>query len=443
MRPQSSTAMCRSIVTPPVSVSTSTTETCAPNGNVESVPSKSSSWRSAPGSTPSGSLVGVAAMPAASSAHDTALRGHTGHLQAAVADDDVVGRGLEQVGGDLLGPFEHAFGRDVDGAAGGLQRARAERARTARHSCRVGVDERDLVHRDAEHVAGEHRERGVVALAVDAGAGEHGGRAVVVDLARAPLDVQADRCGDLDVRRHADAELLGVAGCAARRLLGAQVVVARRRERGVERLLVLARVVVGAGDRGARERVRLHEVAPADLGRIDADLVGGDVEHALDQLRGLGAPGAAVGADGGVVGHHRLGVEPDLRDLVHADRHHLRQHRQDGADRRVGAGRRDHLAVEADDLAVVVHAEPGGHHVVAAVHQRDHVLGAGLDPLDRPAERQRGLGGDRGARRSRRPSGRTRRRPTGRRCAAARARGRAAGRRRRGPSAAPGATPTS
>ena len=95
----------------------------------------------------------------------------------------------------------------------------------------------------------------LVALAVHAGAGEHGGRTVVVDLARAPLDVQADRRGDLDVGRHADADLLGVARGAARRLLGAQVGVARRFERGVERLLVLARVVVGAGDRGARERV--------------------------------------------------------------------------------------------------------------------------------------------------------------------------------------------
>ena len=45
--------------------------------------------------------------------------------------------------------------------------------------------------------------------------------AVVVDLDRAELDVQPDRRGDLDVGRHTDAELLGVAGargaaCSAR-----------------------------------------------------------------------------------------------------------------------------------------------------------------------------------------------------------------------------------
>ena len=130
--------------------------------------------------------------------------------------------GLEQVGGDLLGPVEHLVRRDVDRAARGLQRARAHRAGAARHRVGVGVDERDLVHRDAEHLAGEHGERGVVALAVHAGAGEHAGRAVVVDLDRAELDVQADRRGDLDVGRHADAELRLGSFAARRRACSAR-----------------------------------------------------------------------------------------------------------------------------------------------------------------------------------------------------------------------------
>ena len=104
-----------------------------------------------------------------------------------------------------------------------------------------------LVHRDAEDVAGQHGERGVVALAVDARADEQARRAVVVDLDRAVLDVQPDRRGDLDVGRQADAELHGVAALAARRLLGAQLVVAGGGQDGVERLGVLAGVVVGAG----------------------------------------------------------------------------------------------------------------------------------------------------------------------------------------------------
>ena len=67
--------------------------------------------------------------------------------------------------------------------------------------------------------------------------------AVVVDLDRAVLGVQAERGGDLDVGGHADAELHRVAGRPAARLLGPQLVVAGGGQRGVERLGVLARVV--------------------------------------------------------------------------------------------------------------------------------------------------------------------------------------------------------
>ena len=88
-------------------------------------------------------------------------------------------------------------------------------------------------------------------------------------------------------------------------LLGAQLGVARCLQRGVERLLVLTRVVVGAGGRGERELVGREEVRPADLGGIHADLVGRHVDHPLDELRRLGPPGAAIGADGRVVRHHR------------------------------------------------------------------------------------------------------------------------------------------
>ena len=57
-------------------------------------------------------------------------------------------------------------------------------------------------------------------LTVDTGAGEHGGRTVEVHLAGAPLDVQADRRGDLDVCRQADAELLDITGRTPLRTIG-------------------------------------------------------------------------------------------------------------------------------------------------------------------------------------------------------------------------------
>ena len=66
------------------------------------------------------------------------------------------------------------------------------------------------------------------------------------------------RAGDLDVARHADAELLGVAGGATALLLGAHRCVVDGLERAVERRLVLARVVDRAHRSGERERVGLR-----------------------------------------------------------------------------------------------------------------------------------------------------------------------------------------
>ena len=104
-----------------------------------------------------------------------------------------------------------------------------------------------------------------------------------------------------------------VAALAPGGLLGAQRVVPGGGEHGVERLGVLAGVVVGAGQRRQREGLGREVVAAADLGRVDAELVGGDVEHPLDELGRLRPPGAAVGAGGRVVGDRRHRVEVHLR----------------------------------------------------------------------------------------------------------------------------------
>ena len=94
----------------------------------------------------------------------------------------------------------------------------------------VGVDERDLVHRDAEHVAGQHRERGVVALAVHAGAGEH----AWPSRRRGPRTAPHSMCRPTGAvtSTYVDTPMpscLVSPRRPARRLLGAQLVVARRR----------------------------------------------------------------------------------------------------------------------------------------------------------------------------------------------------------------------
>ena len=193
------------------------------------MPSKSSSWRSGPAPARRAAWTGRATATA-SSAHDTPVDGHAGHLRGRRRRRRCRRRRPRAGGRRSAWPRSST---SFDATWMALPAVCSEREPIVPaprgHAVGVGVDERDLVHRDAEHLAGEHGERGVVTLAVHAGAGEHAGRAVVVDLDGAELDVQPDRRGDLDVGRHADAELLGVAAARGARLLGAQLVVAGRR----------------------------------------------------------------------------------------------------------------------------------------------------------------------------------------------------------------------
>ncbi len=227
--------------------------------------------------------------------------------------------------------------------------------------------------------------------------------------------------------------------CSARRS-----VVARRRERGVECLLVLARVVVGARDRGARERVGLHEV---DAGGSRPGRC-----RSCRPPRRAHARSAAWPRDDRRRGRRRRWCcwsAPSWRRSAPSGSRRRRptSSASASAGSRRSPGRRRPAAmtsaVEADDLAVVVDTEPCGHDVVAAVHERHHVLGSALDPLHRLAECERRLGGDQvldvaGGLRSETATD-----PRADDLAVVRARDRASARRRRGSSAAPGATATS
>ena len=70
-------------------------------------------------------------------------------------------------------------------------------------------------------------------------------------------------------------------------LLLAQLLVADALERLVERRLVVAGVVLEAGRGRVRELVRLDEVLPPQLGRVDAELVRRGLDEPLDEVRGL------------------------------------------------------------------------------------------------------------------------------------------------------------
>ena len=199
--------------------------------------------------------------------------------------------------------------------------------------------------------------------------------------------------GPDDLGEAADADAHELAAGALLRLLHPQVVVADHVERLLERGRVIARVVRPAGRRLVRELLRLDEVLHPQLGRVLADLVGEDVDHALDGMDRLGHPErAAVGhAAGRLVRVDAIDFDEGVGEVVRAGDDVEQAGRVLG---RVGRGVgvamvRDGLGLERGDLAVLGRAHLGVDVVVAGERVGLQVLAAILDPLDRLADEER------------------------------------------------------
>ncbi len=255
---------------------------------------------------------------------------------SAALDDEVVDARLQHVGRTLLGQLRQLARRLVDGDAAGLQAARAHRAapRGIRSvsPCFTVIFSIGMSRCSLASIA--------QAVACPCPCGDVPVSTVTVPsgcTSTAASSLNAAPAGDLDEHRDADAELHRVATLAPGGLLGAQTGVARRLQHRVERLLVLAGVVGRPALGDQRERLGLQQVAAAHLGRVHADLGGEEVHRALDRRGGLRAPGAAVGRDRRGVRDEHPRPRLDLLDVVDAGRHHAREHRQHGAEPRVGA----------------------------------------------------------------------------------------------------------
>ena len=199
------------------------------------------------------------------------------------------------------------------------------------------------------------------------------------------------RCAaDLHVGREADAEQPSL--LLRLLLLRAEALVADDLERAVERLLVVARVVLETAQDVVRGRVGegvpRHEVHAPDLDRVEPELAGDEVDPALDEVGRLGPAGAAVGVD-----HARVRVDAehlavDRREPVRTGQHPAVERRRDAwRDRREHAAEVGvRLRLEGGDRAVPLRPDLEVRDVIAAVRRRDVVLAAGLDPLDGPAD---------------------------------------------------------
>ena len=238
--------------------------------------------------------------------------------------------------------------------------------------------------------------------------GHHRGRAVRFDPHAAEL--LAAEAGDLDVRRHADAEQLLLAGLDPTGLLGAQRVHVGQPQRLIQRRLVVADVVGRPGQGLVGERVLRDQVAPPDLLRSEPELDRPQVHQPLEHRRRFRPAGAPEGTVRRRVGHRRDGGVLHLRDLVRALGHDVaRSDDQGAAEAGVGAAVADVAGPEPGDPAVPGESQLGELHRGPAVH-REHRLAARLGPRHRAPQRPgRGHDGTVGGSRSR-PSRRRRRR---------------------------------
>ena len=243
----------------------------------------------------------------------------------------------------------------------------------------------DALERDAGEIGGDHRERGVMPLAVRARTGVHDRAAIGGHFDGAEL-AGTIAVGDLDIARHADAEQLRLTGRPPPVLLLAQGLVAGRRERLVESAFVVAAVVARLRARRIRESVGRDEVAAAHLGRVDADLLRETVDHAFDRGRRLRTARAAERADRCGVRDHGDNFDVDPIERVHAAGHQPGEVRQHHAVERIRTAVGEHPQPIGQQRAVARAAELALVHLRAPVVHAEHVLGARLRPAHRPAE---------------------------------------------------------
>jgi hypothetical protein len=126
--------------------------------------------------------------------------------------------------------------------------------------------------------------------------------------------------------------------CLGLRFAGCKTVPVGQDQALVHDLLELAGVIGLAHRVLVGHLFRLDEVAAAQRDTVHADLARGLVHQPLHDVDGLGPARAAVAPGGCGVGQHRLEVEVDGLDVVHAGLHPGADQQLDGHTRARGVG---------------------------------------------------------------------------------------------------------
>ena len=313
-----------------------------------------------------------------------------GHGEAALAVLQVGRGGFECLCRQLLRLGQGLFAGHAHGRAAGEQRPAAGAAKA------VGLVGVALLHADAPGRQPEHVHRQLHVAGGDALAHGHGGAGeldeAVVGERHADALGQCAAAGPLQEGGQAAPAQQAAGGRAGAACLEAGPV--GQRQALVHQRLEVAAVVDLPERVGVGQLRRADEVAAPQLGRVQAQAARGRVHQPLDQVDGLGPPGAAVGAGGRVVGEHGRDADVHRADVVHAGAHPGPHHQRDG--HRAAARAAAHVGVgvhaQREHAAVGIERQLGMAGLAAAVHGGQELLHALGLPLDGPRGLQRGPG---------------------------------------------------
>ena len=307
---------------------------------------------------------------------------------------------LEERRRDRPDPLAQRPRREQGGAAADGHPAARPRAAAVRHHAGVARAHGDAIERHVELGRDDLRQRRVRALPLLGDADQRGDGAAGLQAHRRALlagDRRAADAVELRARarqfheaREPDPDVPSLA--AGRRLLTPEAVVLRDLQEPRERGVIAAAVENVAGRGRVREVIGAHEIAAAQLRRIDPEVAGDELDHALGDRGGDRMPHGAVlrGDDlvlrdhtqGGVVVPHAVRAGQETEHL--AAFHHARARiGRVGADRRLdrGAHRRQ------DAVAVRRHLDADG--LLAGVDVGQEGLAPARDELHGTAQRQR------------------------------------------------------
>ncbi len=270
---------------------------------------------------------------------------HPVFLLEQLGERDIAALGLSDVVGQCLDLGTRILGREPHRMAHVEQRARAQRAHVVGRHIGVARDHPHVLGRDVEHLAHHLRHGRVGALAHVDGAAIERGAAVASD-----IDVgNRGRGRDHGLHRHREAAAAAHRPSAAVERLRPIEPFGHALERGL---------VLGVlEDRSSRLWAALAQhIAAAELERINLESARDHVGVTLIRPHQLRDAEAAQRARRRLVGVERVGVDPDVVDVVGARSGEPRFLRHARADVGIGAAVPIHLAFASNDAAVLVDA---------------------------------------------------------------------------------------